>query len=121
MTAAKRGGSARGKALPTADIVGIVALGVGALVLVAAIIELVGGPPTLPPPRPVARLEEVCFDRQLTYGQIADIYGLEEDLMETTLRANGPDGVPARRGDPIPGEGCVLLALSPGASSALDD
>mgnify|MGYP001162001096 CR=1 FL=1 len=105
---------------PSIDSVAVFAQGVGLLLLILAGIDLIVGPPSLPAAQPVARLEQVCFDRRMTYGEIADLYGMEEDLMETTLRANSPDGASVGRSDPIPGERCVLLALSPGATGPVN-
>ncbi len=106
-----------GKARPKIDIASSAALLAGMIVLILAGVQLALGPPSLPRPQPVPRLERVCFDRHLTYGEIADLYGIEEDLMATILRVNSSDGVPVRRTDPIPGEGCAYIALSPGAAS----
>lgn len=109
-----RGGKARRKI----DIACLAALVAGVIVLVLVGVQWVLGPPSLPRPQPVPRLERVCFDRHLTYGEIADLYGIEEDLMATILRVNSSDGVAVTRTDPIPGEGCAYIALSPGASAS---
>ena len=101
------------------------AYAIGALALAAVGLDALLSRPTLSAPQSIARLERVCLGdlggQRLTYAQIAARYSLEEDLMETTLGANSLDGAPARKDDFIPGDGCFLLALSPGARLAPQD
>ena len=110
---------AKRKKVPTLRLGFHLAYAIGSLALAAVGLDALFWRPKLAAPQSIARLERVCFGEQgeqrFTYTQVAAHYGLEEDLMETTLGANSLDGAPARKDDPIPGDGCVLLALSPGA------